>query len=70
MIVSICELSKQRYSSQISCLANSCEYYLDYYNESFSKIELYFRFLAVYHNFPLLENFIYSYCKVMIVIKR
>jgi hypothetical protein len=70
MIVSICELSTQRNSSQISCFENSCEYYLDYYNESISKINHQFEFLAIYYNCQLLENFIYSYCKVKIVIKR
>jgi hypothetical protein len=46
-----------------------CEYYLDYYTGSISKINQYFLFLSINYNFRLLEKFIYFYDKVIVVKK-
>ncbi len=46
-----------------------CEYYLDYYTGSISKIKLYSLFLSINYNFRLLEKFIYFYYKVIVVKK-
>ena len=46
-----------------------CEYYLDYYTGSISKIKLYSLLLSINYNFRLLEKFIYFYYKVIVVKK-
>ena len=46
-----------------------CEYHLDYYPGSISKINKYYLFLSINYNFRLLEKFIYFYYKVIVVKK-